>query len=60
MNQVFNELLEIKKLVNLLFDKEAEIDGLDYWPDNSNEWAKKVTELQTEIKEIKNELKKLL
>lgn len=60
MNQVFNELLEVKKLVKSLFDKMDAIEKLEYDWNNSTEWRKAKYKLEDEIKEIKNELKKLL
>jgi hypothetical protein len=60
MNQVFNELLDVKKLVNQLFDKMDAIEKLEYDWNSSTEWRKAKYKLEDEIKEIKNELKKLL
>ena len=60
MNQLFNENLELKKLVKTLFDKMDAIEQLEYDWDSSTEWRKAKYKLEDEIKEIKNELKKLL
>jgi hypothetical protein len=60
MNQLFKENLELKKLVKTLFDKMDAIEKLEYDWNSSTEWRKAKYKLEAEIKEIKNELKKLL
>jgi hypothetical protein len=59
MKEIFKELLEIQKMVKLLFDKEVELRDLDYWPDDTKYRAAKY-KLEDEIQEIKDKLKKLL
>lgn len=62
MKAIFNEFLDLKELVKQLFEKEKEINKLDYDPfkvDNS-EWVKKVNKLQAEIKEMKSLILKQL
>ncbi len=60
MNQLFKENLELKKLVKTLFDKMDDIEKLEYDWNSSTEWRKAKYKLEDKIKEIKNELKKLL
>lgn len=60
MNQLFKENLELKKILNQLFDKMDAIENLEYDWNDSTEWRKAKYKLEDEIKEIKNKLKKLL
>jgi|LakMenEpi03Aug12_release.lakeMendotaPanAssembly.Ray.scaffolds.fasta_scaffold246081_3 hypothetical protein len=59
MKEIFKELLEIQKMVKLLFDKEVELRDLEYWHDDTKYRAAKY-KLEDEIQEIKDKLKKLL
>jgi hypothetical protein len=63
MNTLFNEILNIKKLVKQYFDKDTEIERYDKTFDpfgEWHEWNKKLKKLKKERKKIKNNIFKLL
>lgn len=64
MNQLFNELLDVKKLVKALFDKEDETKkyakSYDPYKNNLDEYFFKLKKLKRERKKIKQQLLKLL
>lgn len=59
MKEIFKELLEIQKMVKLLFDKEVELRDLEYWHDDTKYRTAKY-KLEDKIQLIKDKLKKLL